>query len=101
MRLRAGDGSRSTRGATAGKTAEGYALYTYAAIQAWAAAANTAGSVEFDATVNSHLPWSFRPNDTRMRVRVGEQYEITYYAHNDSVAAVVGSATPSVATSTT
>jgi branched-chain amino acid transport system substrate-binding protein len=35
----------------AGKTAEGYALYTYAAIQAWAQAANTAGSVEHDAVV--------------------------------------------------
>jgi len=54
-------------------------------------------TVEFDATVNSRLPWSFRPNETRMRVRVGEQYETTYYAHNDSTAPVVGSATPSVA----
>jgi len=54
-------------------------------------------TVEFDATVNSRLPWSFRPNETRMRVQVGEQYETTYYAHNDSTAPVVGSATPSVA----
>ncbi|ATD66628.1 cytochrome c oxidase assembly protein [Luteimonas chenhongjianii] len=54
-------------------------------------------TVEFDATVNSRLPWSFRPNETRMRVRVGEQYETTYYAHNDSNRPVVGSATPSVA----
>ncbi|MEN4903853.1 cytochrome c oxidase assembly protein [Luteimonas sp. TWI1416] len=54
-------------------------------------------TVEFDASVNSHLPWSFRPNQTRMRVRVGEQYETTYYAHNDSARPIVGSATPSVA----
>ena len=54
-------------------------------------------TVEFDASVNSHLPWSFRPNQTRMRVRVGEQYETTYYAHNDSTYPIVGSATPSVA----
>ncbi|WP_101926050.1 MULTISPECIES: cytochrome c oxidase assembly protein [Luteimonas] len=54
-------------------------------------------TVEFDASVNSHLPWSFRPNETRMQVRVGEQYETTYYAHNDSASPVVGSATPSVA----
>ena len=54
-------------------------------------------TVEFDASVNSHLPWSFRPNEARMRVRVGEQYETTYYAHNDSAKPVVGSATPSVA----
>ncbi|MCC0037615.1 MAG: branched-chain amino acid ABC transporter substrate-binding protein [Brucellaceae bacterium] len=36
-----------------GKTAEGYALYTYAAIQAWAAAANAAKSTEFDAVVKA------------------------------------------------
>ncbi len=54
-------------------------------------------TVEFDASVNSHLPWSFHPNETRMQVRVGEQYETTYYAHNDSAAPIVGSATPSVA----
>jgi branched-chain amino acid transport system substrate-binding protein len=32
---------------------EGYVLYTYAAIQAWAQAATTAGSVEFDAVVKA------------------------------------------------
>ncbi|WP_310619290.1 branched-chain amino acid ABC transporter substrate-binding protein [Flexibacterium corallicola] len=32
----------------AGKTAEGYSLYTYAAIQAWAQAANAAGTTDFD-----------------------------------------------------
>ena len=37
----------------AGKTAEGYALYTYAAIQAWAQAATTAGSTDFDAVVKA------------------------------------------------
>ncbi|MBO6717471.1 MAG: branched-chain amino acid ABC transporter substrate-binding protein [Rhizobiaceae bacterium] len=35
----------------AGKTAEGYALYTYAAIQAWAQAASAAGSTDYDAVV--------------------------------------------------
>ncbi|HEU4987692.1 MAG TPA: branched-chain amino acid ABC transporter substrate-binding protein [Rhizobiaceae bacterium] len=35
----------------AGKTAEGYALYTYAAIQAWADAVKTAGSTDYDAVV--------------------------------------------------
>ena len=54
-------------------------------------------TVEFDGSVNSKLPWGFRPNETRMRVRVGEQYEATYAAHNNSRSAVVGSATPSVA----
>ena len=54
-------------------------------------------TVEFDGGVNSSLPWSFRPNQTRMQVRVGEQYETTYYAHNDSDHSIVGTATPSVA----
>src|SRR5690606_30513330 len=36
-----------------GKTAEGYALYTYAAIQAWAQAANTAGSTDFEPVVKA------------------------------------------------
>ncbi|MDH7454561.1 cytochrome c oxidase assembly protein [Luteimonas composti] len=54
-------------------------------------------TVEFDGTVNSKLPWGFKPNATRMKVRVGEQYEATYAAHNNSEVAIVGSATPSVA----
>ncbi len=54
-------------------------------------------TVQFDGGVNSRLPWSFRPNELTMRVRVGEQYETTYHAHNNSAGAVVGSATPSVA----
>ena len=35
----------------AGKTAEGYALYTYGAVQIWADAVAAAGSTEFDAVV--------------------------------------------------
>lgn len=53
--------------------------------------------VEFDGTVNSHLPWSFHPNATRMEVVVGKPYETTYYAKNNWRLPVVGSATPSVA----
>ena len=37
----------------AGKTAEGYALYTYAAIQAWADAVKAAGSTDYDAVVGA------------------------------------------------
>ncbi len=37
----------------AGKTTEGYALYTYAAIQAWADAAKTAGSTDFEPIVKA------------------------------------------------
>ncbi|QDH68858.1 cytochrome c oxidase assembly protein [Marilutibacter alkalisoli] len=54
-------------------------------------------TVEFDGGVNSKLPWSFRPNQTTMRVQVGQPYDTTYYAHNDSDRIIVGSAVPSVA----
>ncbi len=54
-------------------------------------------TVEFDGTVNSKLPWSFRPNQVRMQVQVGKVYETTYYAENQSGGAIVGTATPSVA----
>lgn len=54
-------------------------------------------TVEFDASVNTRLPWQFHPNQTRMRVRPGQPYETTYFAHNDSATDIVGSATPSVA----
>ena len=54
-------------------------------------------TVEFDGGVNSSLPWSFRPNQVRMQVQVGQQYETTYYAHNDGDRPIVGTATPSVA----
>ena len=37
----------------AGKTTEGYVIYTYAAIQAWAEAAKTAGSADFDGVVKA------------------------------------------------
>lgn len=53
--------------------------------------------VEFDGTVNSKLPWSFKPNQVRMEVQVGKIYETTYFAQNDSDNPIVGSATPSVA----
>ena len=54
-------------------------------------------TVEFDGGVNSSLPWSFRPTQARMQVQVGQQYETTYYAHNDGNRSIVGTATPSVA----
>ena len=54
-------------------------------------------TVQFDAGVNSKLPWGFHPNVQSMQVRVGEQYETTYFARNESNRAIVGSATPSVA----
>lgn len=54
-------------------------------------------TVEFDGGVNSKLPWAFHPNQATMRVQVGQPYDTTYYAHNNSERMIVGSAVPSVA----
>lgn len=57
-------------------------------------------TVEFDGTVNSKLPWEFRPSVVRMEVVPGRPYEATYVARNASDHAIVGNAAPSVAPST-
>lgn len=56
-------------------------------------------TVEFDGSVNSRLPWSFKPDRVSMKVRPGRIYEATYLARNDSDRAIVGNAVPSVAPS--
>jgi len=56
-------------------------------------------TVEFDASVNSRLPWTFVPRETRMQVKVGQVYETQYVAQNTSATGIVATATPSVAPS--
>ena len=55
--------------------------------------------VQFLGTVNSRLPWEFRPNVASMEVHPGRVYETSYFARNLSEAATVGQARPSVAPS--
>lgn len=55
--------------------------------------------VEFDGTVNSKLPWEFKPQVARMEVHPGQLYEANYIARNVSDHAIVGNAAPSVAPS--
>lgn len=57
-------------------------------------------TIEFDATVNSKLPWAFEPEVISMQVHPGRQYEANYLARNTSDHAIVGNAAPSVAPST-
>jgi cytochrome c oxidase assembly protein subunit 11 len=57
-------------------------------------------TVQFDATVNSKLPWAFKPEQLSMQVHPGKQYEANYLARNTSDHAIVGNAAPSVAPST-
>lgn len=54
-------------------------------------------TVVFDGGVNSKLPWGFGPHQASMQVQVGQPYETSYFARNESQGAVVGSAVPSVA----
>lgn len=54
-------------------------------------------TIEFDGGVNSKLPWAFHPEQTRMRVRPGQQYETLFYARNNGQRAIVGNAVPSIA----
>ncbi|WP_374473789.1 cytochrome c oxidase assembly protein [Arenimonas sp.] len=56
--------------------------------------------VEFDGTVNSKLPWEFKPTQLSMQVHPGKLYEMNYVARNVSDHAIVGNAAPSVAPST-
>ena len=55
--------------------------------------------VQFLGTVNSRLPWEFRPNVASMEVHPGQVYETSYFARNLSETATVGQARPSVAPS--
>ena len=53
--------------------------------------------MQFDGGVNSKLPWAFHPTELSMQVVPGELNETMYVARNEGQAAIVGSATPSVA----
>ena len=53
--------------------------------------------VQFDGTVNSKLPWEFKPLQLELEVVPGQQYEAQYVARNVSRGATVGHAAPSVA----
>lgn len=58
---------------------------------------NRSVRIEFDGTVNSKLPWDFRPVAATMQVKPGRQYEAMFVARNRSAEAIVGNAAPSVA----
>ena len=56
-------------------------------------------TVEFIASVNSKLPWEFKAEKARVEVHPGALTEVWFDATNDSTAAIVGNAVPSVAPS--
>lgn len=53
--------------------------------------------IQFDSTVNSKLPWDFKPVQESMVVQPGKQYEAMYVARNKAATAIVGNAAPSIA----
>lgn len=53
-------------------------------------------TVEFDATVESGMPWEFRPQIRKMEIHPGQVYEVHYFAQNNSDHAVVGQAIPGI-----
>ena len=55
--------------------------------------------VEFDTSVNSKLPWSFRAELPNMTVHPGQMTEAVFFARNDSDQVIVAQAVPSVAPS--
>jgi len=54
-------------------------------------------TVEFLATVNSELPWEFKPMIRRIKVHPGEVTEVNYFARNKTDRLVAGQAIPSLA----
>lgn len=54
-------------------------------------------TVEFLASVNSDLPWEFRPLVRKVRVHPGEITEVKYFASNRTGDPVAGQAIPSLA----
>ena len=54
-------------------------------------------TVEFLATVNSELPWEFRPTVKKVKVHPGAVTEVKYYARNLTGNSVTGQAVPSLA----
>jgi cytochrome c oxidase assembly protein subunit 11 len=70
----------------------GYGGVTQRAAEAPANPIGRMMTVEFDANVGTGLPWSFRPVQRRMTVRVGEETLAHYRAVNHSAKPVTGSA---------
>ncbi len=53
-------------------------------------------TVQFISHVSRGMPWEFRPTESRLRVRLGEVTETTYYARNFASRIATGQAVPSV-----
>lgn len=53
-------------------------------------------TVQFDSTVNTGLPWEFRPMVKQVQVHPGERVAVNYYVKNLSDKPVIGQAVPGI-----
>ncbi len=53
-------------------------------------------TVKFDTTVNSELPWEFKPVVRKLRVQVGKTHQAMFSARNLTDTEITGQAIPSV-----
>ena len=53
-------------------------------------------TVEFDVSLNKRMPWQVQPAVSHMQVRPGRVYTTSYIAKNQTQAAMIGQAVPSV-----
>ena len=80
------------------KLAEGAADQT--AVAGLVEDTNRTVTVQFVASVNSKLPWTFVPELTRVEVHPGKLTDVWFDAKNNGNEAIIGNAVPSVAPST-
>jgi len=50
-------------------------------------------SIRFDATTAGDMPWTFRPDHTTDKIKIGVRDMTTYYARNNSDVPITGTAT--------
>jgi len=53
-------------------------------------------TVQFDATINTGLPWDFAPLTRQLQVHPGQVYEVNYMARNNAPQSIVAQAVPGI-----
>lgn len=54
-------------------------------------------TIRFDASLDRHMPWSFKPVENQMEIRIGETGLAFYEAHNPTDRVIAGTASYNVA----